>query len=127
MDFMPTPLPISIKLNEKYLITTSNWFIAPDGNDYRSVHGTVKGILDSETVLGIKTNRGSSNWFISIGNMFVAGCQIHYCVRADHVNHANHVRSIEYNGELIHRQENCSKIYDADECNLRAAWHMCTK
>lgn len=33
-----------MKLDTKYLITTDNWFTAPDGMQYRNVFGTVHGI-----------------------------------------------------------------------------------
>ena len=57
---------MAIKLNEKYLITTDSWFYAPDGNEYKAAFGTVTGVINDEEALGIKTNRGSSNWFIQI-------------------------------------------------------------
>ena len=44
----------------KYLITTSAWFFAPDGNNYRAVFGTVHGVETDDQTLGIKTDRGSS-------------------------------------------------------------------
>jgi len=70
----------------KWLINTDNWFIAPDGRQYRAVWGSVK-ILNDNEVFGIKTNRGSSNWFALVGNgknqMIVAGCQIHYATKSD--------------------------------------------
>ena len=69
----------------KYLITTDNWFYAPDGRQYKSVWGQVEIVEDS--ILGIKTNRNSSNWYIKIGSetkyVIVAGCQIHYAVKCD--------------------------------------------
>lgn len=69
----------------KYLITTDNWFTAPDGKSYNSVWGELK-ILEDD-ILGIKTNRMSTNWFAQIGGngkeIIVAGCQIHYAVKCD--------------------------------------------
>ena len=69
----------------KYLITTDNWFIAPDGKNYRAVWGDVEIVDDS--ILGIKTNRNASNWFAKVGtennHVIVAGCQIHYSIRCD--------------------------------------------
>ena len=50
----------------KYLITTDNWFIAPDGQMYRAVWGDVEVVED--TVLGLKTNRNSSNWYAKVGS-----------------------------------------------------------
>ena len=72
-------------MNGKFLITTDNWFYAPNGRKYKAVWGEVK-VLD-DSFLGIKTNRNSSNWFAYVGNeekgMLVAGCQIHYAVRCN--------------------------------------------
>ena len=67
----------------KYLITTDNWFFAPDGKQYSAVWGDVTIVDDS--VLGIKTNARSSNWYAKVGpdgkHVIVAGCQIHYAVQ----------------------------------------------
>lgn len=68
-----------------YLITTDNWFYAPDGKQYKAVWGNVEIIEDS--FLGIKTNRNSSNWYVKIGSedrhVIIAGCQIHYAMKWD--------------------------------------------
>jgi len=69
----------------KYLITTDAWFYAPDGKSYKSVWGDVSIVAD--TMLGIKTNARSSNWYAKVGtdsnHVIVAGCQIHYAVRCE--------------------------------------------
>ena len=69
-----------------YLITTDNWFIAPDGKQYKAVWGNVE-ILNSDEALGIKTNARSTNWFVKIGtknnHVLIAGCQIHYSVKCN--------------------------------------------
>lgn len=69
----------------KYLITTDNWFFAPDGRQYKSVWGEVE-ILE-DLILGVKTNRNSSNWYAKIGtdenHIIVAGCQIHYALKSN--------------------------------------------
>ena len=69
----------------KYLITTDNWFMAPDGKQYNAVWGEVEIVNDS--ILGIKTNARSSNWFAKVGgennHVIVAGCQIHYACKSD--------------------------------------------
>lgn len=74
---------MNIETGVTYLITTDNWFVAPDGRQYKAVFGTVRGTLNDEQALGIKTNARSTNWFLSIGNVLIAGCQIHYAVRTD--------------------------------------------
>ena len=84
----------------KYLITTDEWFIAPDGLKYKSVYGDVEVLQDN--ILGIKTNRMASNWFIKVSgtseSMIIAGCQIHYAIRTDQINKDQKVK--EYNYQL---------------------------
>lgn len=69
----------------KYLITTDNWFYAPDGKQYRAAWGFVEIVED--TILGIKTNRNSTNWYAKIGSdqkhVIIAGFQIHYAARCE--------------------------------------------
>lgn len=68
-----------------YLITTDNWFFAPDGRQYKAIWGNVE--LVSDSILGIKTNRISTNWFAKVGSeanhVIIAGCQIHYAIRCE--------------------------------------------
>lgn len=69
----------------KYLITTDNWFVAPDGQEYKAVWGNVEILSDS--ILGVKTNRQSVNWYAKIGiednHIIIAGCQMNYAVRSE--------------------------------------------
>jgi len=69
----------------KYLITADAWFFAPDGKQYRAVWGEVEILSDS--ILGVKTNARSSNWYAKIGSItnhvIVAGCQIHYACKSE--------------------------------------------
>lgn len=71
-----------------HLITTDAWFYAPDGKQYKAVWGNVQ--ITDDTILGIKTNAISSNWFAKVGTednyVIVAGCQIHYAVKCDKPN-----------------------------------------
>lgn len=75
-----------MKIEGKYLITTDNWFVAPDGKMYQAVWGNAK-IFDDNSVLGIKTNARSANWYVMVGStdnhVIVAGCQIHYACKCD--------------------------------------------
>jgi len=68
----------------KYLITTDAWFYAPDGKQYKGVWGEVE--IVSDTILGIKTNARSSNWYAKVGSeenhVIIAGCQIHYACKS---------------------------------------------
>lgn len=71
---------------QKMLITTDNYFFAPDGRQYRAAFGVCKGVQDSDQSLGIKANRGSSNWYILLGDLLIAGCQIHYAIATENVH-----------------------------------------
>ena len=99
----------------KYLITTDNWFYAPNGLKYRSVWGNVKIIEDS--FLGLKTNRNSTNWYAYVGSeekgMIVAGCQIHYAVRCENVPNTDNVWDFSYGDGKSHDYERPSEIYVA--------------
>ena len=93
----------------KYLITTDNWFYAPDGRQYRAVWGEVTIIEDS--FLGVKTNRNSANWFAKVGedtnHVIIAGCQIHYSVRCEekpNTNNVDDVSTYTENGGVDHNR-----------------------
>ncbi len=73
----------AIAVGKKYLITTDHWFYGPDGGQYRAAFGTVKAIHSSEETLGVKTNARSTNWYVEVGCLTIAGCQIHYAVQTD--------------------------------------------
>lgn len=104
----------NFKIGDKVLITTNEWFYAPNGQQYRAVFGTVKAINSSETTLGVKTNARSTNWYAEIGNMLVAGCQIHYAVKTNSVNLSDKETWEVINGECkIAKSPSC--IYNADE------------
>jgi hypothetical protein len=84
---------ITNNLTGKYLITTDNWFYAPDGKQYKAVWGETSVIEDS--FLGIKTNARSSNWFTKVGtennHVIIAGCQIHYACKCDSIPITNSI------------------------------------
>lgn len=73
-------------VGKKVLITTSNWFIAPDGIQYKAVHGTLKGVHEAGKSLGFIPNRSHANWFIEVGDMVIMGCQVMYVVKTETVN-----------------------------------------
>ena len=74
-----------MKTGDKYLLTFTHWFIGPDGKYYNAAWGGVTILPDS--VLGVKTNRNSTNWYCKIGSeknhVIVAGCQVNYAVRCE--------------------------------------------
>lgn len=105
----------------KYLISTDNWFFAPDGENYRAAFGTVHAVVDAEAALGIKTNRNSTNWYVAIGDMIIAGCQIHYAMRAVNFNHSPSDRAeVDHDGERRIVSNAVTRIYDADASGLIA-------
>lgn len=104
---------MNIEAGKKYLITTDAWFYAPDGRQYRSVFGTVHDILDADSALGIKTNRNSTNWYVRVGGMIVAGCQIHYAIQADEV-HCGEVDDFHVDSGKPVEYRRPSYIYSAD-------------
>lgn len=101
----------------RHLITTDYWFYAPDGKKYRSAWGNVTIVQDTE--LGIKTNRGSTNWYAKIGDedrgVIVAGCQIHYAVKCESLPNQGEVTETHYSEgkqSVINRD---SEIYIAEK------------
>lgn len=98
---------------KKYLITTDEWFFAPDGQQYRAVFGTVSGIESDESILGFKA-RHSTNWYVKIGNMLIAGCRVHYAIMTDTISDQPPIRSMEHEGKISHAPEEQSRIYHAD-------------
>lgn len=70
-------------VNKKVLITTTNWFFGPDGQQYRAVWGTLKAIHEVGKTLGFIPNRSHANWFVEVGKMVIMGCQVMYLIRCD--------------------------------------------
>lgn len=101
----------------KYLITTNDWFIGPDGSDYKAAWGDV--VIMEDKFLGLTTNRNSTNWYARVGtennHIIIAGCQIHYAVRCEKKPHtfSNRVWSTE--GGKLNKMEIPNRIYIADE------------
>jgi len=76
-----------IKNGEYYLITTDNWFTAPDGERYCAVWGKTE-IKTTEEIFNFTPKRPSTNWFIIVGKeeskqIIIAGCQIHFAIRCN--------------------------------------------
>jgi len=72
-----------IKNGKRYLITTDDWFVAPNGDRYNAVWGkTVCKQMEEE--MGFKPTH-SANWFAKIGTgegeIIIAGCQIHFAIK----------------------------------------------
>lgn len=97
----------------KYLITTDAWFFAPDGRQYRAVWGDVEILSDS--VLGVKTNSRSSNWYAKVSgeqeHVILAGCQIHYAVKCDVVTNDEKIIEEDVHDGQVVTNEYLKKIY----------------
>ena len=90
-------------MNGKYLINTDNWFVAPDGKQYKAAWGQVQ--IVNDTILGVQTNRNSTNWFAMVGegkkHIIIAGCQIHYAIKCEEKPFTYYSETWEtVNGEL---------------------------
>lgn len=100
----------------KYLITTDEWFIAPDGQQYKAVWGEVK-ILGDEA-LGVKTNRNSTNWYARVGNdndhIIIAGCQIHYAFKSEETPSDQKVKDWSLDANNFNQKETPTRIYFID-------------
>ena len=101
---------------QKYLITTDNWFIAPDGDTCRAVWGTCysKNIRE---VFGFEPSRPSTNWYLEVGGngkeMILAGCQIHYAVRCEEIPN-DRLREVMFNDKDTEIPTKASRIYIAE-------------
>lgn len=106
-------------MNENYigknvLITTENWFYAPDGLQYKAVWGTLIAIKTAETTLGIRPNGRSTNWYVEIGDITVAGCQVNYAVATDSVNFDDVEDAVQVEGRWI-KSKRPTFIYNANK------------
>lgn len=72
-------------VGKKVLVTVDNWFYAPNGKSYRAVWGTLKAVKTAEDTLGVRPNGRSTNWYLEVGNLTIAGCQVHYVLQTDTV------------------------------------------
>ncbi len=70
-------------IGKKVLVTTSDWFLAPDGLKYQGAWGTLNSINEAKESVGFAINRAHANWFIEIGNMVIAGCQVLYLISCE--------------------------------------------
>lgn len=102
------------KIGKKVLVTCSAWFCCPDGTEAKAIHGTLKAIHMSESTLGFTPSRAHTNWFLEIGNMTVAGCQVLYLVESDDVNYSRVPNWHSDANVGIKEFERPSIIYNAD-------------
>lgn len=106
---------MNIEVGKKALITMEGWFTAPDGRQYKSAFGTVKGVYEAKEALGFSPGPRHVTWYIEIGNMTIAGCQVLYAVRCDECSFErapNWSASAEHG---IKEYKTPTQIYNADE------------
>lgn len=105
-----------MKAGEKYLVTTDEWFIAPDGETYRSAWGEVEVIEDS--FLKIKTNSRSANWFLKVGSeknhVIIAGCQVHYAVKSNNKPQNKDIGVESWHDGSLRKDRGSTRIYIAE-------------
>jgi len=72
-----------IKNGENYLVTTHDWFMAPDGEQYKAIYGNCQ-IIQTKEALGFNPTR-SVNWILEIKGeteeATIGGCQINYAFK----------------------------------------------
>ncbi|QBJ04541.1 hypothetical protein HOV23_gp032 [Pseudomonas phage Lana] len=107
-------IPKNLTIGCKALITTNDWFIAPDGGSYKAAFGTVHAVLDSQQALGVKTNARSTNWYVELGSLTIAGCQIHYAFKTEQCN-LGPAKSYNVKEGQLNEYVQPSNIYDADK------------
>ncbi len=73
-------------IGKKVILTSTSWFLAPDGLQYKGAFGTLKAIHTSQETLGFTPSRSHTNWYIEIGNLHIAGCQVLQMVKSDICN-----------------------------------------
>lgn len=102
------------KVGRNILVTTHDWFYAPDGRQYKAAWGTLNAIEADEKTLGIRTNARSTNWYMRLGNMTIAGCQVFYVVDTNKVNFGDVEDFNQHEGQFV-LSTRPSAIYNANE------------
>jgi hypothetical protein len=106
---------------QKYIITTNDWFIAPDGDSYKSAWGTCE-VKCIKEVFGFDPIRPSTNWYLQVGKegteAIIAGCQIHYAIRCENPPEDKYIGQ-SYIEKETGKYLNSSRIYYAEPRNLK--------
>ena len=100
-------------VGKRVLVTTDNWFYAPDGRQYKAAWGTVRAVETDEKTLGVRTNARSTNWYVQVGCLVIAGCQIHYVTACETCNTGEVMDWREDEG-TVSRFRRPSNIFNAD-------------
>jgi len=79
------------------LLTTKDWFFAPDGQQYKAVFGEIS----------------TEDPLLQVGNTTIPASQVVTIIKTDHVNFRNEVRGVEFEGKIIPNETEGTRIYDA--------------
>lgn len=102
-------------IGKKVLVTTQHWFTGKDGLEYKAAYGELKAIHTSQETLGFTPSRQNTNWFIEIGSIVIAGCQVLYLIDCPDPNLCP-VKAWTFSGEHGFKEYNRpSMIYNADD------------
>lgn len=104
---------MNLQINDLVLVTCDDWFFAPDGRTYRAVWGRVKGIVAAKDLIGFDPSRPSTNWYLEIGDVLIAGCRIHYAVKCATCPKAKTVADFTIHDGEIKNLKRPNNVYDA--------------
>ena len=91
---------MNLTKGERYLVTTEDWFVAPDGNNYNAVFGTACSTPHAGTQI--------------IGNMHLPKEKVMYAVKCDSVCMLAPVVDVKYRGDICKSKSSLPHIYLAD-------------
>jgi len=69
----------------KVLVTTNEWFYAPDGRSYRAAFGKITDIVEMKDALGFTPTTGAS-WYLEMGDLIIMGGSINYIIKTENCN-----------------------------------------
>ena len=102
------------EIGARYLITTDDWFYAPDGQSYKAVYGTIKEQrIHGSRCVGFGANPSSAGLYVNIGRMTIFNDSIKYAIRADECSRLEHSREVDFENTVTLCKV-ASRIYFAD-------------
>lgn len=69
-------------IGKKVLVSCSDWFIAPDGKEYKAAWGTLNGIVSDED-MKLKMARMHANFYLLVGKFMIAGCEAKFVIESE--------------------------------------------
>lgn len=108
---------MNLEVGKKVLITTQEFFVAPDGLQYKSVLGSFMGVHSSEELLSnTETYETPRKWYLRVGSMMIPESQVNSIVITEEAmlgGVKEYLSSFEKNGYT-----RPSFIYNADVCEI---------